>query len=117
MPAPQRRVESPEPDPNSSGLGFLARIYWMLAGNAILGLVAAKIAASSATLSWLDLAYWGLVVSLVAVRYADVTVLDGTTADGARATRAHWRRYAAVLSIVCVSVWALAHLAALFYAG
>jgi hypothetical protein len=117
MPAPQRRIESSEAAPRSSGLGTLARIYWMLAGNAALGLVAALIATSSSALSWLDLAYWAIVSSLVAVRYADVTVLGGTTADGAPATRAHWRRYAAALSIACAAVWAAAHAAALFNAG
>lgn len=113
MPAPQLKVESPEPEPRSSGLGFLARLYWMLAGNGALGLMAALIAASSSALSWLDLAYWGIVSSLVAVRYADVTALGGSTADGAPASRAHWRRYTAVLSIVAAGIWATARAAAL----
>lgn len=109
MPTPQREIESPEAAPPSGGLSLLARIYWIIAGNGALAILAAKIAISSEALSWLDLAYWAVVSSLVAVRYVDVTALGGTTADGAPATRAHWRRYAAVLVIVCVTVWAVAH--------
>jgi hypothetical protein len=112
MPAPQRSVEPLEAEERSSGLGILARLHWMLAGNGALGLLAALIATSASTLSWRDLVYWAVVVSLIAVRYADVTILGGRAADGAPASRAHWRRYTLVLSIVAAAVWVAAHAAA-----
>lgn len=116
MPAPELRTGERDVAARSGGVGILARIYWMFAGNAALAVVAALIASSGATLSWRDLAYGAIASSLVAVRYADVTVLGGTTADGTAATRAHWRRYAVALSAVCAAVWVLAHVAARFNA-
>jgi hypothetical protein len=117
MPVPEPKSD-PEPSSSSSGaLGAAARLYWMLAGNAALGLLAALIAKTSAALSWLDLAYWAVFASLIAVRYADVALLGGSSADGVPATRTHWRRYSVVLSLICVAVWVAARAAALLIGG
>lgn len=92
-----------------SGWGGLARLYWMLLGNAIVGYTSVAIAQHTHSLSWRDLLFWSAATSLVAVRYLDVTVLGGTTADGARAMVSHWRRYSIVVLLVSAGCWAAAH--------
>lgn len=113
MPAPVPKNEPAQVLASSGAFGVVARLYWMLAGNAALGLLAALIATTSAALSWFDLAYGVVFASLIAVRYADVFLLGGSTADGVPATRTHWRRYSVVLSLICVAVWVVARAAAI----
>ena len=113
MASPERHYEHPvarEPNPYSA----LARIYWMLFGYMILALLAAGIARSETSISLLDAGYWVVAATVVAVRSLDVARLQGTTADGEPATMAHWRRYAAALTLVAAAVWAGAHGVALF---
>jgi hypothetical protein len=101
-------------EPKSNPLGTIARIYWMLAGYGLLCLTAGSIAKSGPSLSPRDVAFWVIAVSIIAVRYVDVIYLQGTTADGEPATVAHWRRYAGMVAVVAVALWAAAHGAALF---
>jgi hypothetical protein len=92
MPATDRKSDPEEAPASSGAVGAAARLHWMLVGNAALGFLAVFIAQTSGGLSWFDLAYWMVFASLVAVRYADVTLLGGSTADGLPATRSHWLR-------------------------
>jgi len=108
MASSDNRKTSPE-DTKSNPLGAVARIYWMLLGYGILGLVGATIAKSGPRLSSIDIAYWAVVASILAVRYLDVAYLHGTTADGAPATMAHWRRHAGILTLCAAAGWAAAH--------
>jgi hypothetical protein len=99
-------------DGRTNTLGSVARIYWMLLGYGILGLIGATIAKSGPLLSLRDVGYWAVAVSIVAVRYVDVAYLHGTTAEGEPSTIVHWRRYAVVLMLVAIAVWGAAHGAA-----
>jgi hypothetical protein len=57
-----------------------------------------------------DWVFWIDVASLMLVRYADIRFLNGCTATGARASVAHWIRYAALLIACSTAVWVLAHI-------
>jgi hypothetical protein len=114
MVSPERLNEPQRDHQSSNAIGVAARLYWMLGGNAVLGFLAIFIAKAPSLFSWFDLAYWMVWASLVAVRYADVMFLRGTTGDGTPATLSHWRRYSVVLSLVCAAVWAAGHATGLF---
>jgi hypothetical protein len=96
-----------------SGIGCVARFFWMAAGNAILAFLLIFIAQQQgATLSWRDAAYWGIVASLLGVRMVDIRWLDGRTTEGEPATMALWRRWAMLLAAISLVLWVLAHLVA-----
>jgi hypothetical protein len=109
LPQERQRDEVSCSAPRVTGAAFLARFYWVLAGNAIAGFLAVSIALHGHAVSWRDLAYGAAVASMIAVRFVDVTRLSGTTADGAPATLSAWRRYAIMLLLVCAGVWMGAH--------
>lgn len=110
VPKQTRREDPPGgPSGRTTGAEALARFYWMFAGNAAVGFLAMSIARHAQALSWRDLAYWGAVASLIAVRFVDIARLGGATADGEPATPAHWRRYSALLVLICGLGWAAAH--------
>lgn len=88
--------------------GLIARITWMMAGNAALAVIAVLILQAGSP-SALDVFFWGVVVALLAVRYVDVTRLGGLTADGEPASIGHWRRYALYLVGATAALWTLAH--------
>jgi len=93
--------------------GCLVRLCWMAFGNAALYLMAAHMFLSGgAVFSALDLAFWGTVVLLIAIRYWDIRKLNGLTAGYEPATMAHWGRYAVGLTVVSFVLWALARGAA-----
>lgn len=90
--------------------GCLLRIFWMMIGNVILLSCAYGIVQHpSSVLSIADVFYWAVVGSLLAARFVDIRHLDGTTAEGAPATMAHWRRYAVLLGIVATVLWLVVH--------
>ncbi len=117
MAVSEPRIRTDPTRASSGAPAALARLYWMMGGNAALGFLLAFIAKSRPAFSSFDLAYWAVFASLIAVRYVDVTRLGGSTAEGTPATRAHWRRYSAVLSAICVAAWAAAHAVALLIGG
>ena len=98
-------------EPEVSGLGgCLVRLCWMAFGNFALILIAVRIATMrGVALSVMDLAFWGTVALLIAVRYWDISKLKGLTVMYQPATMPHWRRYAIGLTLVSLAVWALAH--------
>lgn len=99
--------------PSGRLAGLLARLFWMLAGNALLALLTISIAFRDGTsLSPSDVAFWTVVALLVVVRWADVRLLGGETADGEPATTADWRRYTAMLIAISLAVWLAAHASA-----
>jgi len=110
LPRERHRNEDSSPrSPRHGTAGAIARIYWFLGGNVIVGYFAVAIAQHPYAWSSRDLAYWVAVASLVTVRYIDVALLDGTTADGDRATLSDWRRYSTFLLLICGSGWVGAH--------
>ncbi len=96
--------------PSIPALGLLLRTWWMLLGNGALALVLAMMAMERADLpSRLDAVFVALAVSLVAARFADVRYFGGATAEGTRATMAHFRRYAARLTAGSATGWGVAN--------
>ena len=95
--------------------GCLARLFWMLIGNAALfGSAYFILDNRGGSWSTADWFFGGTVVLLIAVRYLDITHLDGETALGKPATMAHWWRYVIVLLAAALAVWCVAHSAAWF---
>lgn len=100
--------------PSRSVAGLLLRAWWMLLGNGVLVLVLAVMAFERSALpSRIDAAFAALVASLLVARFADVRWFGGVTADGARATREHVRRYALRLLGGSAAGWGVANAAAL----
>ncbi|HNX49630.1 MAG TPA: hypothetical protein PLS53_04450 [Thermoanaerobaculaceae bacterium] len=96
-----------------SGLGCVARFFWMAAGNAILAFLLVFIAQRQGlSLTWRDAAYWLVVLALLAVRLADIRWFGGRTTDDAPATMSLWRKWAPLVVIACLVLWAIAHLVA-----
>lgn len=93
--------------PQEQPKGILARLYWVLFGNA--GLVG--------TGAWMfyeeslvpDVFFWLFAGSLLAVRYVDIYRLHGTTFRGQRASKATWWRYSVMLLAVSAAVWGISN--------
>jgi hypothetical protein len=99
-------------DRQGTAAGVLARLWWMLFGNAVLALSAVFIFHNTAGFfHTADAVFWCAVASLVLVRYLDVRFLDGLTATGARASTRHWVKYTVLLVVCSAVVWAFAHTA------
>lgn len=102
--------DRPDSSPSVPAFGLLMRTWWMFFGNGALILVLALMAMERADLpSRLDAVFVALVVSLVAARFADVRYFEGATAEGARATMADFRRYAARLTAGSATGWGVAN--------
>lgn len=100
----------------ASMAGCLPRVFWMGVGNIALVMAALSIYASTGW-SIADLAFWVIVGLLVGARYIDIARYKGTTVDGEPATSAHFKRYALMLLVVSVVVWAAARLLGPGFAG
>jgi hypothetical protein len=112
MPHPDRATSvHPEDVTPAAGASVLLRIFWVLFGNIIAAVCAVAIAMSdrSGFFTWADPVYWLTVAALIAARYTDIVRYGGTTADGQPATLAHWRRYATVVAVASILIWAGAH--------
>jgi hypothetical protein len=87
-------ADRPERSPSPSVVGLFLRTWWMLIGNGALcvalGLMAFE---RDAFPSQLDAVFATLVASLLVVRLVDIRYFEGATAEGARATMEHFRRY------------------------
>ena len=103
-----------EQDPKAKQLtGCLVRLFWMGVGNLILALAAIAIAQNDLGpfgFSWTDLLYWMTAAALPIVRYMDIRLFDGATADNQPATMSHWRRYTVTILAVSLVLWVGAHL-------
>lgn len=93
-----------------TGLGCLTRLSWMLVGNA--GIIVSAIAIgkhNGSFLSYADLTFWLAVLFTLAMRYIDITRMQGLTATGEPATLSHWRRHILFLAIGAGVLWAIVH--------
>ena len=100
----------PNTDSSPPFLGAVARLYWMLLGNAGLSLLAFRIAQRGPERTWItDVAFWTVVASVVLVRYLDIVRLGGTTASGDPASLGDWRGYSWRLLLIALAVWIVAH--------
>lgn len=108
MPASSSQIE----DRQTTGLGLLARIWWMFLGNVVLAFCILFIVQNQGRFFLAaDWVFWIGVASLVLVRYADIRFLNGDTATGSPASIRHWVKYAAVLVACSIITWVLAHAA------
>jgi len=92
--------------------GCLLRLFWMIAGNFCLAVVALLIAdrcRKALSFSALDGVYWAVAALLVVVRYVDIRHMGGATATGEPASMRHFGRYAAILAVASTLLWAAAH--------
>lgn len=95
--------------------GLFLRTWWMLLGNGVLVLaLALMVLERDAPPSLLDAVFVALVASLIGARLADIRYFGGRTAEGARATMEHFRRYAVRLLTGSAAGWGLANAVALF---
>lgn len=109
MPDPD--LASQHPSAESSGcLPALLRLTWLLFGNIALLLCAALVAQRPSVA--MDLAFFGVALALVAIRYVDIALFKGRTSEGAPATLSHWARHAALVGAGSLALWALARTAA-----
>jgi len=98
------------PKQSSSQIGCLLRVTWMLVGNIALFAAVASISRQPAwTFSILDVIYFGIVVAVIAARFADITWFDGTTVKNEPVTRSTFIRYSAVLVSLACLLWLAAH--------
>lgn len=95
--------------PSENGSGCLLRVYWMLLGNVLVAITAAKIVEAGRGITIEDVVYWLFVLSLIAARFVDIRSLDGRTNKGEPATMSHWYHY--VLTVLGLSgvLWLVAH--------
>jgi uncharacterized membrane protein len=92
-----------EPAP---AFGVLSRLYWMAIGPiAIIMISIAVIMKSFENNIPISLIYWGLVFSIILIRYFDIRYFKGETADGEPATMKHWKRFCMAYLIVFVALW------------
>jgi hypothetical protein len=96
------------PDPKATLIGAVARLYWMLAGNAVVYLLALAIAQQEhQPTSTTDVVFGAAVVSLI-LRYLDITRLGGATAAAEPASLGEWYRYVVWLLLLSLTVWIIA---------
>jgi hypothetical protein len=109
------RSESPSPtgsggsssvDTDQPPMGDVLRLFWLVAGNAGLAILAALISKQTPwTFSVLDGSFWGLVAALLVARYLDIARFGGLTVNNEPANRGHWVRYAIKLVIISALLW------------
>jgi hypothetical protein len=91
-------------------IGFALRSLWLMVGNVGLAVVAIFIILNHPPLfSLYDLLFWAIAVLLVIVRYIDIAYFHGGDSYGDPATMKHWRRYAALLLVISLAMWSIAH--------
>jgi hypothetical protein len=99
--------------PTSAKAGVALRLFWMIAGNAIIfGSLATIVVNDVAFPSGLDVIVWLAVAATIVARRVDITHWQGTTADGVPATLADWRRHTAILVLAAAAGSAIAHMLA-----
>ncbi|MBM4037959.1 MAG: hypothetical protein FJ290_05545 [Planctomycetes bacterium] len=108
MPKAERNETLPKPADSVSGC--LVRLAWMLFGNVALFVAGTFIARhTTGFLSLADAGFWAVVALMIGVRRVDIARFKGQTVMGEAATMSHWRRYVAVLLLVALVGWGLAH--------
>jgi hypothetical protein len=103
---------SPTPTPEAGAhpfSGCFARLFWMCLGNGVLLVTAYAISHEPPwTFTSRDALFWATVGLLLLVRYMDIHLMGGRTAQGEPATGRHYGRYAAGLMAVSFVLWLLA---------
>lgn len=104
-------VQNNQPtDKQASGLAIIARLFWMVLGNAILVFSIVFILQHKGEMFHAaDVVFWITVAALVLARYVDIKFWGGLTTTGLPASMAHWTKYVTLLLIFSAAVWVLAH--------
>ena len=93
-----------------SMLGLLARLFWMLVGNAILFFLTVFLIMNQGKMfNAADVVFGVTVAALVLTRYIDIKFLGGFTTTDKPASMAEWRKYTMFLLIGSTAVWGLSH--------
>ncbi|HUT55955.1 MAG TPA: hypothetical protein VM658_21370 [bacterium] len=101
----------------SSGFaGFVLRLFWMAFGNIVLFLMLIYMGRKEGLgLTAHDAVFWAVAAAMVLARYLDITRFQGSTSYGEPATVRDFRKYALLLALASLSLWAAAHGATLIY--
>jgi hypothetical protein len=90
--------------------GCLLRLFWLIAGNAALVIVAGQLLLHPmGWLSGLDAVYWFIVALILAARYTDIRYFKGITAEGKPSRIEDWRRHAFILVLSAGAAWLTVH--------
>lgn len=104
--------DSQTTDKQSTALGIVARLWWMLGGNMVLAFSLIFIFRNEGSFFHpADWVFWIALATLVLVRYFDIRFLDGQTATSEKASMADWVRYAVLLPVCATVLWVIAHAA------
>jgi len=94
----------------SSAVGCLLRMFWMVGGNAVLIFSAITVAMGRGlSFGIADAVFASALIALLVARYVDIQFYKGHDSTGAASTIADWRRYALSMSGVWVLIGAVAH--------
>ena len=101
---------------SNSGAGCLLRLYWLVAGPAILFFLLAHILQKAPELlSLQDIGFFGVAASIIGVRYLDVCHYKGQTGYGEPATISQWRSYAVLVAAGTSALWLAVRILAHFW--
>jgi hypothetical protein len=104
-----RNVVRREQEAEPLGAGCAVRLAWLVAGPLAVAFSAAMLARHETSNPWVvGAVFWGAVVTMVALRYWDVTQLDGRTSNGEPATLAHFKRYSLTVAAVSAALFGFA---------
>jgi hypothetical protein len=93
--------------------GMVARIYWMLIGHSAIIFSAMYIASGKSPIIT-NTVFFLLVMSLILIRFIDIKIYKGQTAEGEPATMKHWQRFTAIVLGYSSAIWLLVFLIARF---
>jgi hypothetical protein len=89
--------------------GFLLRLYWLFAGNAVLIIGALGIALNKYYNSIaINCIYFAVLLTIIFARYFDIKRYNGTTTEGEPATLNTWKLYSLKAVLAFLIVWAAA---------
>jgi hypothetical protein len=105
-------------DRQSTSLGFVARLWWMLFCNVVAAISLISVFSQEGSFFHpADGVLWITVASLALIRYIDIRFCDGQTVTGRRASMTDWIRYAALLIVSAATLWAIAHATNYLFVG
>jgi hypothetical protein len=97
------------PNEKSSALARMIRLTWTTLGNFLLFIILILIIAGSQEVrSVLNFVYCAVVAGLILIRYIDIKVFSGHTADNEPATLKDWLTYSAGLILMAGFFWIIA---------
>ena len=103
-----QNVPDSKPSDSKGGcLSELIRWLWLFIGPAVIVFCAIYVAKGEASILP-EVIYVGLVVGLVVIRYIDIRVFKGITANDKKATMKDWLRYTIILVSLSGLLYALA---------